>query len=167
MMQFNDMLEDELTIEFNLIKHKGKESKMKKGTFILLLVVSVISGLIGGIASKFIFDGKSAIAQEEISIQAQDFRLISKDGKVRAALSISPDTNEPFLIINGKDEKYRLMLNLDRDSPQIILRDDKAQTRLVIGTTEVTNRIKGTIERRPESSLVMFNKDGKLIWSAP
>lgn len=140
---------------------------MKKGTLALLLVVSIISGLIGGIASKFIFDGKSAIAQEETSIQAQDFRLVSKDGKVKAALSISPDTGDPFLIINGKDEKYRLMLNLDRDSPQIILRDDKAQTRLVIGTTEITNRLKGTIERRPESSLVMFNKDGKLIWSAP
>ncbi|HGE72693.1 TPA: hypothetical protein ENX78_17785 [Candidatus Poribacteria bacterium] len=140
---------------------------MKKGTLALLLVVSIISGLVGGITSKFIFDGKSAIAQEETSIQAQDFRLVSKDGKVKAALSISPDTGEPFLIINGKDEKYRLMLNLDRDSPQIILRDDKAQTRLVIGTTEITNRLKGTIERRPESSLVMFNKDGKLIWSAP
>jgi len=140
---------------------------MKKGTLALLLVVSIISGLVGGITSKFIFDGKSAIAQEEISIQAQDFRLVSKDGKVKAALSVSPDTGEPFLIINGKDEKYRLMLNLDRDSPQIILRDDKAQTRLVIGTTEITNRLKGTIERRPESSLVMFNKDGKLIWSAP
>lgn len=140
---------------------------MKKGTFILLLAVSIISGLIGGIASKFIFDGKSAIAQEETSIQAQDFRLVSKDGKVKAALSISPDTGEPFLIINGKDGKYRLMLNLDRDSPQIVLRDDKAQTRLVIGTTEMTNRIKGTIERRPESSIVMFNKDGKLLWSAP
>ncbi|MGB9594796.1 MAG: hypothetical protein ACPL7B_00835 [Candidatus Poribacteria bacterium] len=140
---------------------------MKRGTFILLLIISIISGLIGGIVSKFIFDGKSAIAQEEISIQAQDFRLVSKDGKVKAALSISPDTGEPFLIINGKDGKYRLMLNLDHDSPQIILRDDKAQTRLVIGTTEITNRIKGTIERRPESSLIMFNKDGKLIWSAP
>lgn len=140
---------------------------MKKEVFVLLIAVSIISGLIGSIASKFIFDANSAIAQEEISIQAQDFRLVSKDGKVKAALSISPDTGEPFLIINGKDEKYRLMLNLDRDSPQIILRDDKAQTRLVVGTTEITNRLKGTIERRPESSIVMFNKDGKLIWSAP
>ena len=142
---------------------------MKKGIFALLLIVSIISGLIGGLTSKFIFDGKPAIAQDpqEISLQAQDIRLVTKDGKVMAALAISPDTGEPFLFINGKDGKYRLMLNLDHGSPQIILRDNNAQTRLVVGSTEITSRNKGIVEKRPESSLVMFNKDGKLIWSAP
>jgi hypothetical protein len=140
---------------------------MKKGIFALLLIVSIVSGLIGGFASKFIFDGKTAIAQEEISLQAQDIRLVTKDGKAMAALAISPDTGEPFLFINGKDGKYRLMLNIDHGSPQIILRDNKAQTRLIVGSTEITSRDRGTIEKRSESSMVMYNKDGKLIWSAP
>jgi len=141
---------------------------MKK-RFALLLIVSIISGLIGGIASKFIFDEKSAIAQDsqETFIQAQEFRLVSKDGKILSALAISPDTGEPFMFINGKDGKYRLMLNLDHGSPQIILRDYKAQTRLVIGSTEITSKARGITEKRPESSLVMFDGEGKLIWSAP
>jgi len=143
---------------------------MKRKDYILLLVVSIISGLIGGFASKIFFEGKTAIAQEgqqAISLQGQDIRLLSKDGKVMAALAVSPDTGEPFFIINGKDGKNRIMLNLEQGSPQIVLRDNNAQTRLVLGTYEMTSRTRGTIEKRPESSMVMFNKDGKLIWSAP
>lgn len=143
---------------------------MKRKDYILLLVVSIISGLIGGFASKIFFEGRTAVAQEEqqgISLQGQDIRLLSKDGKVMAALAVSPDTGEPFFIINGKDGKNRIMLNLEQGSPQVVLRDNNAQTRLVLGTYEMTSRTKGTIEKRPESSMVMFNKDGKLIWSAP
>ena len=142
---------------------------MKKEIFAILIIVSIVSGLIGGLTSKFIFDGKSAIAEDsqETSLQAQDIRLVNKDGKVMAALAISPDTGEPFLFINGKDGKYRLMLNIDHGSPQVILRDNNAQSRLIIGSSEITSRNKGTVEKRPESSMVMFDKDGKLIWLAP
>jgi len=141
---------------------------MKRKDYILLLVVSLISGLIGAFATKIIFEGNTAVAQDEgTSLQGQDIRLLSKDGKVMAALAISPDTGEPFFIINGKDGKYRIMLNIEQGSPQITLRDNNAQTRLVLGNYEITNRNKGTIEKRPESSMVMFNKDGKLIFSAP
>jgi hypothetical protein len=141
---------------------------MKRKDYILLLVVSLISGLIGAFATKTIFDGNTAVAQEEgTSLQGQDIRLLNKDGKVMAALAISPDTGEPFFIINGKDGKHRIMLNIEQGSPQITLRDNDAQTRLVLGNYEMTNRNKGTIDKRSESSIVMFNKDGKLIFSAP
>jgi hypothetical protein len=151
-----------------LITNYTKEAEMKRKDYILLLVISVISGLIGGFASKMVFD-KTAIAQEgqETSLQGQDIRLLSKNGKVLAALAVSPDTGEPFFFINGKDGKYRIMFNIDQGSPQIMLRDNNAQTRMELGATEITNQSKGTIEKRPESSIVMFNKDGKLIWSAP
>jgi len=142
---------------------------MRRRNYVILLAISIISGLIGGFASKIFFEGNTAIAQDnqEISLQGQDIRLLSKDGKVLAALAISPDTGEPFFIINGKDGKHRIMFNIDQGSPQVLLRDNNAQTRLVLGTYEITNRNKGTIEKRPESSIVMFNKDGKLLFSAP
>jgi hypothetical protein len=141
---------------------------MKRKDYILLLAVSVISGLIGGFASKIVFE-KTAIAQEQqgVSLQGQDIRLLSKDGKILAALAVSPNTGEPFFFINGKDGKYRIMFNIDQGSPQVIIRDNNAQTRMELGATEITNRTKGTVEKRPESSIVMFNEDGKLIWSAP
>ena len=144
---------------------------MKRRDYILLLAVSIISGLIGGVIANQVFNGKTAIAQENQEspalIQAQEFRLVDKQGKILAALAISSSSNEPFFIINGKDGKHRIMLNIDEGNAQVILKDNDAQTRLILGTSEVTSRVKGTIEKRPPSSLVMFNQDGKLVWSAP
>ena len=37
----------------------------------------------------------------------------------------------------------------------------------VLGSTQLSNTRTGTIEKRPESSLVFFNKDDKVIWQAP
>jgi len=144
---------------------------MKKGNYILILAVSVISGLIGGLISNQLFNTKDAYAQETKEplaiVEAQEFHLVNKQGKVFAALAISSQNNEPFLIINGQDGKHRMMFNIDKGSPQIILKDNDAQTRMILGMSEVASKFRDTVEKRPESSIVMFNKDGKLIWSAP
>lgn len=144
---------------------------MKRRDYIILLAVSIISGLIGGFIANQIFGGKTAIAQDGQEppelFEAQEFRLVDGHGKVQAALALSSTSKEPYLIINGKDGKQRFILDLDEGNPRMILKDNEAQTRLILGTSEVTSRFKGTIEKRPPSSLVMFNKEGKLIWSAP
>ena len=144
---------------------------MKKRDFILLLAVSIVSGLMGGFIANQVFNGKTAIAQsgqEALGlVQAQEFRLVDDQGKIFAVLAVSSALKEPYFIINGKDGKQRVILDLDDGNPRMILKDSEAQTRLILGTSEVTSRFKGTIEKRPPSSLVMFNKEGRLIWSAP
>jgi hypothetical protein len=37
----------------------------------------------------------------------------------------------------------------------------------VLGSISLENAETGVIEKRPESSLVLFGNDGKGIWSAP
>lgn len=143
---------------------------MKRRDYLLLVAISVIAGLFGGILSNRAFTGKPAFAQEtllhETVVTAGEFRLVAKGGKPIAALSTSPESGEPFLVLYGKDGKYRALLELAGDSPRLILRDSDSKTRVVLGSTELTTT-KGAVRKRPESSLVMFNKDGKLIWSAP
>ena len=39
--------------------------------------------------------------------------------------------------------------------------------RAVLGSTSLELIKTGTIEKRPESSLVLFDKDGKVIWQTP
>lgn len=146
---------------------------MKKKEFILFLSASVFAGLIGGIISTQLIFNRIAYAQEDQQygtlIQAQELRLVDKKGNPLIALAISETTGEPFLIIySKKDNKYRFMVDIDGDSnPRLIMRDKEAQTRIVLGSAEVTSKLRGTIEKKPVSSIVMFDKDGKLVWSAP
>ena len=145
---------------------------MKRKEYILLLTASVIASLVGGLISGYVFSGKTAVAQESkqagIMVQAEQFRLVGKDGKLLAALAVSEDTGEPFLAIySKKDDKYRAMLDLFNGGPRLILRDVTGQTRATLGTTEVVNQPKGILETRGVSSMVFFDSDGKQIWSAP
>lgn len=145
---------------------------MKKNEFILFLSASIFAGLIGGILSNQLIFNKTAYAQEEQQygtlVQAQELRLVDKNGNPLIALAISENTGEPFLLMySKKDNKYRFMIDIDDGNPRLIMRDKEAQTRIVLGSAEVTSKLKGTIEKKPISSIVMFDKDGKLIWSAP
>ena len=145
---------------------------MKRKEFIILLCAAIIAGLLGGLMSGYVFSEKTAIAQEtpqkDIMVQAEQFRLVGKDGKVLAALAVSPDTGEPFFAIySKKDDKYRAMLDIFDGGPRLVLRDVMGQTRATFGATEVVDKSKGILEKRGVSSLVFFNSNGELVWSAP
>jgi hypothetical protein len=45
--------------------------------------------------------------------------------------------------------------------------EERGTSRAVLGMTELEKLRDGVIEKRPLSSLVLFNKDGKVIWQAP
>jgi len=145
---------------------------MKRKEYILLLSASIFAALIGGLVSGYIFSEKTAVAEEappsSIMVQAGQFQLVGKDGKLLAALAISEDTGEPFFAIySKKDDKYRAMLDLFDGGPRLVLRDVTGQTRATFGATEVVDKNKGILEKRAVSSLTFFDSDGKLVWSAP
>lgn len=51
--------------------------------------------------------------------------------------------------------------------PSLSISDERGTNRAALGHTEVEREATGVIEVRPPSSLVLFNKDGKVIWKAP
>ena len=59
---------------------------------------------------------------------------------------------------------------LSDGSPSIRLFDEVGNSRAIIGSIKLENpetaRI-GSLEKRPESSLVLLDKDKKIVWSAP
>lgn len=144
---------------------------MKRRDYFLMIVLTLIAGLLGGALFNWIMVDKTAYAQgafpHEKMLEAEELRLVDKDGNVLAALAASSDTGEPFLIIYDKNKKYRTMLGLVDGTARLVLRDSDANTRLALGGTELISTRKGAEEHRAESSLVMFNKEGKVIWSAP
>jgi len=65
--------------------------------------------------------------------------------------------------------KQRAVVGLDLDgSPEIALSDEAGKQRAILGRTSLEETPTGMMSmRRPESSLVLFDKDGKVIWQAP
>jgi hypothetical protein len=58
-------------------------------------------------------------------------------------------------------------LKLSGASPTLVLADERGRDRAVLGDTSVQALTTRAIEWRPASSLVLFDKDGKVIWKAP
>ena len=64
--------------------------------------------------------------------------------------------------------KPRVQLNLTPDgSARFELRDKNGNTRAILGYAELEKVRAGTVEQRPESSLVLFDRDGTVHWKAP
>ena len=66
------------------------------------------------------------------------------------------------------DGSIRAKLQLDDDgSPRLELLDANSRARAVLGPTVLETIRTGESIERPESSLVLFDKDGKVLWRAP
>ena len=98
-----------------------------------------------------------------------------KDGPV---LSLGDENGKTrVLVVSGKeisgfalkDEKGKTRAHLSAFSelgPSLGLADEKGVGRCTIGTTQTTTP-DGKVITYPESSLLLFGPDGKLIWEAP
>jgi hypothetical protein len=82
---------------------------MSRKEYVLLAVLTVISGLVGGALSNRIFSASPAhaglTARHEACLQAEAFQLLDPDGNVRAELAIHPDGNPGLTVI---DENFRV-----------------------------------------------------------
>jgi len=59
------------------------------------------------------------------------------------------------------------MLGVDANGPHLGLFDENENIRAALGHTALESKTTGTVEQRPASSLVLFDRDGKAIWSVP
>ncbi len=91
----------------------------------------------------------------------------------RATLSIHKPGGPTLTFYDAKG-KERFYLSLLEDKPTLHLYDKKGKLRAALGSTSLKITRPGvgggkaeTEEKRPESSLVLFDKDEKVIWKAP
>lgn len=74
----------------------------------------------------------------------------------------------PSFVLMDSQMKNRALLGLRRDGePYLSLLDKNGQVRAALGSIDLKNPITGLNEKRPCSSLVLFDQDGKVIWSTP
>ena len=74
----------------------------------------------------------------------------------------------PTLTLMDSRMKDRAVLGLWEDGePYLTLLDRNGQARATLGSTDLKDPLSGSRERRPCSSLVLFDENGEIIWSAP
>jgi len=89
--------------------------------------------------------------------------LYDEKGYYRAGLDLSKDGST--LLLLDENRNPRAALCVSKDGPWLSLNDEKGNARFAAGKTELESPDGKTIEY-PESSLILFGPDGKVIWSA-
>ena len=105
----------------------------------------------------------------EAEVRSQHFILVDENGKERASLA-ADRAGSVFLVMFDAAGKTRANISVTPDGPALILFDPSGQARTVLGsTTLVPSHVNenGVAERAPASSLVLFDKNGKLLYREP
>ena len=156
---------------------------MKKKQPLFLILLATFAGFAGGFISNQIFQTKSAFAQKARAHQkvvlAEEFRVVDEDGNILASFgspgylldkSAKKETSQasgPQLRL-GLESGFQIILSAAADTgSNIIMKDERNTTRTVIGNTEFYIPQTQATHTRQVSSIVLFNRLGRFLWSAP
>ncbi len=111
---------------------------MSKKQYLSLLLTMMISGLVGGSGFNWFFSETKVLSQSNTSavVTAQEFRLVDKDGNLRAILSENPSVTNgemPSLVLYDKNNKARLAFgSFKTDVPTIALFDENEMSAFLV-----------------------------------
>ena len=91
--------------------------------------------------------------------------LCDQAGKMRASMSLLPD-GQPILSLHDA-VTTRVVLSIMNDWASLSLSDKSGRSGAILGATGLETTETGEVTIRPESSLVLLGRDGKVIWKAP
>ena len=154
---------------------------MKRKQYFLITIFTLIGGMVGGIISNQLFIGSLAFADKSSinrlkSIGAEKFVVTDKDGDIRAVFGIVEEA--PALMMFGKDDSLPRLIIFDskicraelslkvNGEPSLHLYDEKGTMRTALGAVRIKTPKTGDIKNL-YSSLVLFDEDGNIDWSAP
>jgi hypothetical protein len=146
--------------------------RLKRGVLVAGLLITA-----GTAVAQVIGDPPFILSQQrssqkppvEAEIRSQHFVLVDAKGRERASL-VADGAGTGFLVMFDGAGKTRASLSVGNEGPSFILYDASGQQRTVIGSTRaVASHVNdgGIAEREPASSIVLFDKAGKLIWRQP
>src|SRR5262245_34373381 len=105
----------------------------------------------------------------EAEVRSHHFVLVDEKGKERASL-VTDRAGSVFLVMFDEAGKTRANLSVSNDGPSLVFYDSTGRQRTIIGSTTLVGshvNDSGTVEKAPASSVVLFDKAGKLLWRQP
>jgi hypothetical protein len=114
--------------EFWRKKSRKRGEVMSKKNYSLTVVLAFVGGLVGGVVSNQLLLGPPAHAERNATslkvIQAEEFRVVDKDGRKRAQLMLT-DLGSPALTLRDKNELIRIHMQLVPEGfPVLWFRDE-------------------------------------------
>jgi hypothetical protein len=109
------------------------------------------------------------IKTAEDEVRARHFVLVDSKGNDRASL-VADDAGSVFLVMFDTARKTRVNLSVSNEGPSLLFYDAAGHPRTIIGSTTLVGshvNENGIAEKSPASSIVLFDKAGKLIWRQP
>ena len=89
--------------------------------------------------------------------------LMGQDTPGKVAMVVEA---EKFVLVDAEG-RTRAILGAYGAGHGLVLYDPNGQVRAILGHAELKAARTGVVEQRPVSSLVLIDKDGKVIWKAP
>jgi hypothetical protein len=108
-------------------------------------------------------------ATAEAEVRSHHFVLVDEKGKDRASL-VADGAGTVFLVMFDSFGKTRANLSVSNEGPSLVFYDGSGQQRTIIGSTTLVGshvNENGVAEKAPASSIVLFDKAGKLLWRQP
>ena len=105
----------------------------------------------------------------EAEVRSNHFVLVDEKGKERASL-VADRAGSVFLVLFDATGKTRANLSVGNDGPSLVFYDSNGRQRTIIGSTTLVGshvHENGIAEKAPVSSIVMFDRSGKLLWRQP
>ncbi len=112
---------------------------------------------------------KSGKQLANILVDSDGASLVLSDTNTHEAIALAQSRSLGIgLALSDKNRKLRAGILMDSDGvPNVILNDEHGTLRAVLGGFKTEGTAIGKIRTRTESSLILFDKDGKVMWSAP
>jgi len=110
---------------------------MNKKQFSLLLVLSLLAGLVGGILASQFFLGTPVLAEKKAGparvIIAEEFRLVDKEGKILSTWGMY--AGGPGIVLFNKNGQFRAVFSLTspEEGPVLTFADNKGNHRAIVG----------------------------------
>lgn len=105
----------------------------------------------------------------EDEVRSNRFVLVDSRGKDRASL-VADNAGSVFLIMFDAQGRTRANLSVGNEGPILVFYDNAGKPRTIIGSTTLVGshvNENGIAELSPPSSIVLFDKAGKLLWREP
>ena len=127
---------------------------MTKKQYSLMLILALVAGLVGGVVSSQFLVGQPAFAEKKSKpqkvIEAQEFRLVNKNGKLRAFLKMLDyphNSGGVLLQLESANQSNFIRLSVDNTGGDLLIQTKKNFATLIASQEEIEKGITLAPER--------------------
>ena len=141
-----------------------------RAMLVLALIVVAGAAMAQAIQDRILIRNQPAApATIEAEVRSRHFVLVDEKGKERASL-VADNAGSVFLVMFDSAGKTRANLSVSNDGPSLVFYDAAGRQRAILGSTTVVGshvNENGVAEKAPPSSIILFDKAGKVLWREP